>query len=63
MAKLFKYGPISLGSRTTGHTLGSQHQGKPRQRGVCAADTIRSRVDGRMSRAAAALDQLLRRKS
>lgn len=61
MAKIFKYGPIHLGG--AGHTLGTQHQGKPRQRGVCAADTIRSRVDGRMSRAAAALDQLLRRKS
>lgn len=61
MAKIFKYGPIHLGG--TGHTLGAQHQGKPRQRGVCTADTIRSRVDGRMSRAAAALDQLLRGKS
>lgn len=40
MAKIFKYGAIHLGG--TGRSLGSQHQSKPRQRGVCAASSAAS---------------------
>lgn len=55
MAKLFKYGPISLGSRTTGHTLGSQQQ----QSVGARAQRKRQQTDKRMGQAAQSLQWLL----
>lgn len=54
MAKLFKYGPISLGSRTTGHTLGSQQQSVGAR-----AQRKRQQTDKRMGQAAQSLQWLL----